>query len=62
MPDIPKPTCDHCDRAVDLLRQVQRWLKRGGTSSVAGRIDSFLAEQQCVGEDSTETPTSQPKY
>lgn len=46
------------DQAVELLRQVQRWLQRGGTSSVAGRIDSFLAEQQpcqrCWGEGKEE--------
>mgnify|MGYP000919835619 CR=1 FL=1 len=32
------------DELAALLREVQRWLKRGGSSTVAGRIDAALAK------------------
>ena len=32
------------DELAALLREVQRWLKRGGSSTVAGRIDATLAK------------------
>ena len=50
------------DELAALLREVQRWLKRGGSSTVAGRIDATLAKldtpscERCAGKGEVVRP------
>lgn len=50
------------DELAALLREVQRWLKRGGSSTVAGRIDAALAKldpppcERCEGKGEVVMP------